>query len=379
MNIVEKTVLWAVVIGLVAWGGVTLLKKGGVNQTTEPISIGVIAPLTGDAAAFGDPIVNSFQMAADDINSNGGINGRQIQLIKEDGKCSGKDSTSAAQKLINIDKVKIIIGGACSGELLAIAPIAEANKVIVISPSASNPDITNAGDYRNSPSDAQGGADLADMMIKSHKKVAIISENTDYAQGTRVVFNKKFQEDGGTIVSDESYLVDTKDFRTIVSKIKSSGAEAIIINPQSGISAGMIMNQIRDMGLKQPVFGLIILSDSDFIKTAGKHAEGVMGVSLPILDPKNQLASDFLSRYRQKYGAGNAEFYMAGAYDIVNILGDAIKASGGVDTEKIKNYLYKIENYNGLIGTYEFDQNGDLSGIRYVPQIIKDGKAVELK
>src|SRR3989344_7864758 len=160
---------------------------GGEVKPSQPqgtYKIGVMYPLTGDAAAYGIPIQKTTKYAADAINAKGGVNGRKLELVYEDSKCNPKDGNAAAQKLINIDKVKVIIGGVCSGETLGAAPLANDNKVVMISPSATSPDITlKGGDFvfRLAPSDAYAGVVASDYAYSSlkFKKAAIISESTD--------------------------------------------------------------------------------------------------------------------------------------------------------------------------------------------------------
>src|SRR3989344_5643530 len=134
--------------------------KEQVQETQGSYKIGVMAPLTGDGAAYGLPIQKAIKIAIDEVNAKGGVNGVKLEPIYEDSKCNPKDGNAAAQKLVNVDKVKVIIGGACSGETLGAAPITGASKVVLLSPSATSPDITTkGGDYtfRVAPSDAYAG------------------------------------------------------------------------------------------------------------------------------------------------------------------------------------------------------------------------------
>ena len=273
-------------------------------------------------------------LAVDEINSSGGVNGKEMEVIYEDGKCSGKDATSAARKLIDIDKIKVITGVTCSGELLSIAPVTEQNEVIVLSPAASSPTITNAGDFifRNNPSDADGGRVLAGLIIQKYKKVAIISENTDYAQAFKNVFIENFKNAGGIVIADEDFIPGTKDFRSIVSKIKPLDFEALLINPQVESAAGTIMNQARELGITAPFYGNIALGGSKVLEIAGKNAEGTILTDIPGLKQDNQKAQKFLADFKEKYGPLSFEFYVGAAYDDIYILKEAI-SSIGMDTK----------------------------------------------
>ena len=135
-----KIVIWVVVVLVVLWGGYSFLQSPSEPVSTDPTKIGFIGPLTGDAAVYGELLRNVIQLAVNEINAAGGIGGRQIEMIYEDGKCNGKDGANAMQKLVNVDQVKIVIGGFCSSESLAAAPIAMNNKVLLFSPGSSSPE-----------------------------------------------------------------------------------------------------------------------------------------------------------------------------------------------------------------------------------------------
>src|SRR3989338_10042895 len=245
------------------------------KQQTQPqgtYKIGVMYPLTGDGASYGLPIQRTTKIAIDEINAKGGVNGRKLEAIYEDGKCNPKDGNAAAQKLVNIDKVEVIIGGVCSGETLGAAPIAEENKVALISPSATSPDITNAGDFifRLAPSDAFAGIVAAEYASKDLKtsKAAIISETTDYAQGLRNVFKSYFEDLGGEIVADETYNPEDTDFRTQVTKVKAANPDIIYLVPQAPQKGLLLVKQIKEAGLKQQqlLTAEVIIGQRDMIK-----------------------------------------------------------------------------------------------------------------
>lgn len=386
MNNTYKLIIGAIVVIVIVWIGYSLLIDQKTQTpkiqpaTGEPIKIGFIGPLTGDAATYGEPISNAVRLAVDEVNKSGGVDGRIIEVIYEDGKCTGKDAVNAVQKLVNVDKIKIIIGGVCSGEALAILPITEPANVLVLSPAASSPDLTGAGDlfFRNSPSDSDGGKALAKLIIEKHNKIAIISEQTDYAQALANVFMKNFESLGGEIVMNENFAPKTNDFRSILTKIKETNSETILINPQTEIAGGIIVKQIRELGITVPLYGTVALAGSNALEIAGINAEDMLIVDAPGLSPDNPKAVKFLEDYRTKYGEPTLEFYIGAAYDDVFILAQAI-SEVGIDTQKIRNYLHEMKSYSGVIGTYKFDDNGDLAGIEYVVKKVENGIAKEVK
>ena len=372
----SKIILGLIVILLLIGAWFVLTKK--VDAPTGPIKIGWVGPLSGDAMSFGTPMKNAVALAVEDINKAGGIKGRQIEMIYEDGKCDGKEAVTAVQKLINIDKVKIIIGPTCSGEVQASASIAEQNKVIMLSPAASSPDITKAGDYifRNNPSDLDSGRVLAETMFKTSKKVAIISENTDYTQALRKVFMDNFSKAGGKVTFDENYLSTTKDFRSILTKVKATDADGIFVNTQTEQAGGTIVKQIREMGIKLPIFATIAMTGKTALSVAGDSAEGITTVELSTVG--NDKDAAFVKEYEAKYGKMPFAFYLEACYDAVDIVAQAVGAVGE-DATKIKGYLYDLKSFSGTNGVYGFDQNGDITGIGYVPKVFKDGKFVALE
>ena len=367
-----------IAIVIVVAMGYAVSDKNGRGE--GPIKIGFIGPLSGDAATYGEPISNAVKLAVSDINAAGGVSGEKVEVIYEDGECSGPEAASAAQKLINIDKVRMIVGGICSGELLAMAPITEKAEVIVISPSATSPDVTNAGDFifRNVPSDSDGGKTLAKIIVAKSKKAAIISENTDFAQALKNVFAENFAALGGEIVASESYIQDTNDFRSILTKIKAANPEVLVVNPQTEIAGGIIIKQARELGITVPVYGNIIMAGSKAAEIAGTYAEGMIFVDAPGLNPDNQESVRFLQEYNTRYGKPTLEFYLGAAYDEVHILVQAVQ-NVGTDTQKIRDYLYGLEKYHGVIGTYGFDKNGDLSGIEFLVRKIQNGEVIEVQ
>lgn len=346
---------------------------------SQPIKLGFIGPLSGDAAGYGEPMLNTQKLAIEAINTAGGIAGRNIELIIEDGKCEGKSAVTAAQKLINVDQVKIILGGSCSGETLAFAPLAEQSKVLVFSSLASSPDISKAGDYvfRNAPSDQAPGIQLAELIYKKQKKVAIVSENTEYAQAIKRVFKERFTALGGKIVADEAFQQEEKDFKTYLTKIKAAKPDAIFIDPQTGATGGFLVKQIKELGIKTPVYGVYFGTDKDFKAFAKDASEGFMYLDF-VADPSKPRVAELFKKYKDAYGTDpNFPQYMVMGYDALYILKDAIEKVGE-DPAKIKDHLYTIKNYDGIIGQYGFDENGDVTGIQFKAFQIKNGQPVAL-
>jgi len=377
MNKTAKTIIGIIIIVIIV---ILVVIFSGEKGEKEPIKIGFLAPLTGDAASYGQGEKNAVDMAVEKINAEGGIKGRLLEVVYEDGKCSGKEATTAAQKLINIDKVKIILGGACSGETLAVAPIAEENKVILFSAFSSHSDITEAGDFifRNSTIDSDAAMQIAEMIFKEgYKKVAIISENTDYCQGVREMFREYFKRLGGEVVADELYGMESKDYRTQLTKIKNTNPDAIFFNPQSGIAAGLTVKQAKELNIEVPYFGNYAFSSGDALTNGGSALDGLKFVDAPGLSKDNPKAVQFLNEYVDKYSKPSSDYEIGARYDSVFIIANSLKDCGE-NTECIKDYLYETE-YDGTIGKYGFDENGDVVGIKFAIKKIKNGQVTLIK
>ncbi|MBM3227494.1 ABC transporter substrate-binding protein [Candidatus Peribacteria bacterium] len=351
----------------------SLTACGGAGDE-GPIKLGYIGPLTGDAASYGIDTLNGTKMKVDEINAAGGINGRQIQLIAEDGKCAGADAATAVQKLVNIDKVIAIVGGQCSGETLAAAPVAEAAKVILLSPLSSSPDVTNAGAYvyRDYPSDAlKTKAMAAYFQEKGLTKVAVITENTDFAQGFRASLKKDF----GDFAFDEVVEPGTKDFRSLMTRLKNVDFDVFLANGQSPATIAPMVVQLREQGMKQLAITHDAGQSADTLSIGGKSVEGLEAINVPALGKDTAFGSKFIAQYGEPQGAAA---FGAHAYDAVGVLAEAIGAVGA-NGEAIKGYLDQLEEYPGVVGTFHFDENGDVVGMSYALIVVQNGAWVQTR
>lgn len=372
----DKKVIWGIVVVVIVVIGGWFLLKGAPAQGNT-IKIGFIGPLTGDAAVYGVPVQNGVMLAVNEINKNGGIDGKQIQMIYEDGKCTGQDAASAAQKLVNIDQVKYIVGGVCSAEAFGFEPITSAAQVFAIMPGASAPKLAGLSPYlmRNNPNDNITGAAIADYMAKQYKNPAVISEKTDYAQGIKTVFLAQAQKDGLNVVSTQDYDTGTTDFRSLLASVKAANPDVIWINAQTSANLILIGTQARQLGIKAP-FMTAPFNDQSII-AAGAAMNGLVTATPPGLASAGKGAA-FTAAYTTAYGAApQYAFYAGAAYDDVYLIAQAITAVGD-DTTKVEQYLHSLPSYTGTIGTYSFDQNGDVVGINPVFQKLENGQFVTL-
>ena len=351
----------------------------GQPKDTSAIKLGFISALSGDAAVVGEIERNTTQMAVKEINDAGGVNGRLLEVIYEDAKCNAKDALNAVQKLINVDKVKVILGAGCSSESLAIVPVATQNKVLMFSAGSSHPDLTGISKYfiRNYPSDYANSTIDGELMSKLYKKVAIVSENADYPMGIKKSLEEIFNKNNIQIVANEVFNTgnsSTKDFKSIFTKVKASDAEAVYLNPAPGATISALMiKQARDIGLTIPVHGNTTVISAEAIKIGGKYMEGAISSDSTSLSERGLVV---LEKYKKLYNKEPALAYFMGSnYDRTYLVAEAI-GKVGYDADKIVSYLKGIKEYDGTIGKYHFGENGDVVGVGFMPVMVKDGKEV---
>ncbi|MBW2990827.1 ABC transporter substrate-binding protein [Candidatus Woesearchaeota archaeon] len=342
----------------------------------DTIKIGFIGPLSGELASWGENERLGIELALKEINDAGGINGKKIEVIYEDGKCEPKAAATAAQKLINIDKVKAIIGETCSSATLAAAPIAEKNKVILISPVSGADSISQAGDFifRNFITNnayAVKGAKIIEQELGS-KRVAVLYINNDAGVSTKDKFIEHFN---GDIVSVEGYAPDTRDFRTLLLKVKQTNPDLIYL---SGYwpDGGLILKQAKELNIETQFFGSNDAYDTpELLEIAGDSADSF--IILSAIAHAGPRYDDFENKFKQAYEK-EPPIFSEYAYDLANILTLAIKEKG-YDSEGIRDYLYDLEDYQGASNVINFDENGDLEHSAMLMKIVEDDEFKNLK
>lgn len=372
-------------------GGLVLALSGCFQDTeegqttgtsTEPIVIGALLPLSGEGATYGLPAQRVLNIAMNDINNSGGVNGRQIKLEFEDGGCGADMANKAINSLVSIKKVKVVIGGFCSSETLTAAPVVEQNRVLLLSPASSSPKITTAGDFvfRNYPSDNAQGEALADYAnSRGYKKVGMIVEEQPYTEGIADTFQTAFQRLNGTgTVVIEKYTPDASDFRTQITKLQAANVDVFFVDTQTPVKAGLIVKQLQEAGVSGP----FILNDVAFgatkevVEAFKDYVEGSVGAEVPY-NRGNPAITTLQAAYKLLAGGEELPYmtYMASTYDSLFIIKEAI-ASVGDDPVKIKDYLYTVKNRVGLAGVLSFDSNGDPGPeYRHALRIIRNGVA----
>jgi branched-chain amino acid transport system substrate-binding protein len=361
MNKPTKTILWLVVAIIVIvgiWYG--LSKKPTAPTTKEPIKIGASFDLSGVVALYGNAYKKGVEMAVEEINNQGGINGRPLQVIYEDDQFDTSKAVTIVNKFINIDKVDVILTS-MTKITTVVAPIANQNKKILIS--ATVFPVGNMGkyifrDYWDMGDQAVALAKAANQ--ENVNKIAILSLNTPECTGP---FKEKFHAIyKGKIVAEEIYQYGENDFRTQLTKIKNSGAEGLV-HCGFPYDALTTIKQFYELGMtKMKLFGLQFQEEP--VPSQGRaylEATNPINIWYP-LSEENPAGKDFIEKYEKKYGE-KPRVDAAYMYDDVKVLANVLKicdSRGKVkDLDCIAEELLKVKNYPGAAGTLSFDENGN--------------------
>ncbi len=353
----------------------------GPGLAAGVIKIGVAGPHSGDLASYGLPTVKAAELVVKDINAKGGILDKKIELIVEDDVCKPEVANNTATKLAS-QNVPFVIGHICSGATKAALGIYRESKILAISPSATNPALTQSGDYPNffrtiASDDAQARleVDFALDVLKV-KNIAVLHDKGDYGKGL-AEFAKKFleQDSRAKVVLYEGITPGAVDYSAIVQKIKRSKAEAVIFGGYHP-EASKIVTQMRKKKMKIIFISDDGVKDDTFIKVAGKYAEGVYATG-PKDVSKNPLAISAKEAHKKAYGKDHGAFFLE-AYSATLALLNAIEKAGSTDYGAVSKAL-RTEYVETPIGKIRFDNKGDATGVGFSVYQVQKGVYVEVK
>ena len=358
-------------------GIIMLILIACTPQAKEPVVIGALFPLTGGLSQYGEAAQTTAALAVEEINAAGGINGRPLVIDYQDHQCNAKTAVSIFEQLSAAKKVRIFTSAACSGTVLSIAPLLESKGALLFGTLVSTPKITGVSPwvFRNWASDSKEAKLFADEILKKgYKKVGVIHEQTDYAQGLRI-YLEKFLNGTGVQVHSESFEPGATDVRTQLAKLKDSNLDLLFISPQTVPSGDVVLKQMQELNFKPPMIFVNdnIIKASDLLSRYAGLLEGAFGGDYSL--SRTTELDRVMEKYRQKYGRDCPQTNIcAGIYDAVNLLAQAIAAKGE-DAAGVRDYLKSV-TYEGVSGRISFDENNDRSGAEYSLFVVKDGKAI---
>jgi len=351
------------------------------KKELEPIRLGVAGPHSGDLASYGIPTVKAAELVVEHRNQMGGICGRKIELIVEDDVCKPEVAANTATKLLG-NKVHMVLGHICSGATKAALGIYKDSNIVAMSPSATNPPLTQSGEYPNffrtiASDDAQAKLEV-DFAINRLKlsKIAVLHDKGDYGKGL-AEFAKSFIEQipGAQVVLFEGITPGAVDYSAVVQKVKSSGAEAVIYGGYHP-EASKIVTQMRKKAMDTIFISDDGVKDDTFIKVAKEYAEGVYATG-PMDTTANPMAITATEEHRKKYNEDPGAFFL-NAYAAALALLNAVEKSNSTDYNALVSAL-RTEYVATPLGIIRFDEKGDAIGVGFAMYQVQSGKYVEIK
>ena len=330
------------------------------NAGGGEILIGEYGSLTGTTATYGISIRNGIDIAIEDLNRKGGVLGKKVRVIVEDDQGKPEEAQTVVTRLITRNRVVAVLGEVASSRSLAAAPICQQNRIPMISPSSTNPRVTQVGDYIFricfiDPFQGWVMARFASNTLKA-RNVAILRDiKNDYSVGLADVFKEEFQKLGGKIVADESYSEGDNDFNAQLTLIRSKNPEVIFI-PGYYTEVGLIARQARNLGIKVPLIGGDGWDSAKLWEIGGEALNDSYYSSHYSAKDPNPMVQDFVKRYREKHGTVPDTNAVLG-YDAASLLFDAFKRANSTDGPKVRDALATTTNFVGITGKIAIDAN----------------------
>lgn len=349
----------SIVLILAVLGAGCAQRPDSNERDRSPIRIGFFGDLSGPTFNFGQSAFNGVLLAVSEINQAGGINGRKIDVVIEDDRGSPEDAAQKTAKLIDQDKVIAIVAGGTSGNSRAAAPKAQASHVPLISPSSTDPAVTQTGDYifRACFVDSFQGevmARFAANTLQAQKAAILFDFNSPYGRGLSDYFKLSFTKLGGRIVAEPSYSQGDADFKGQLSMIRAAEPDVIYIPGYYGDVAS-IAKQARMIGLTQPLLGGDGWDAPELWQLGGDALNGAYISTHYSVDNPSPAIQAFVEGYKQRYGNLLPDAHAALAYDATRILADAITRAGTTDSAKLREALAQTKDFAGITGVISMD------------------------
>lgn len=344
------------------------------KKDKDVIKIGVILPLTGELASYGNPMKIGINMAYAKLDST------KFKLIFINSKGENKTATNGLQELINIHGVKYVIGDVSSSTTIAMIKIAESNNVFMLSPGASSPKLKNISKYfaRNYPSSIEESVNSAKFIFENLDKssVAVIYVNDEYGNGLASLFKEELMKQGGNILLYESYETKQSDFKTLLEKVRRVKPEVIYLAGNQK-EMGKFMKQYKELGINSQIVSNISFLEADCINVAGEAADGTI-VPLPYYNPEDSTYTGAYNFGKLFFSKNNKYPTVAEAvgYDALMLMVESIQ-NGNNEPIKAAEYIRNLKNYDGALGKLNFN-DGEVS-IPVVFKVVKEGKPVDFK
>lgn len=335
--------------------GIACERKGGPGNSTEsgPIIVGYYGDLTGRTSNFGVSTKRGAEMAADEINKTGGINGRMITILSEDDEGRPEKAATVVTKLIDQDKVIAVIGEVASGNTLAAAPKSQAAKVPMISPSSTNPRVTEVGDYIFrvcfiDPFQGEVMAKFAANTLKAKTAAIMMDFNAPYSRGLTEFFEKSFTKLGGKVVTKQSYTQGDRDYKGQLTSIRSLNPDVIYVPGYYG-EVGVIAKQAKQLDIKAPLLGGDGWDAPQLWELGGEALNGSYISNHYSVEDPSPAIQKFVNDYKARYNIVPDALAALG-YDAMKVLADSLKRSGSTNGQKLRDAIAGTKDFQGVTG-----------------------------
>jgi branched-chain amino acid transport system substrate-binding protein len=355
----------ALALALVAVAGCGSSSSSGGSTTaaSTPFKVGVAGPMTGQYATYGASHKAGAEIAMEELNAAGGVNGGQVSIAIGDDLGDPQQAVLVAQKYIDDSEVVVVDGHQFSGATIAAGAKYESAGLPMISPSATNPDISTLGAYiwRICMTDAVQGKGLADYSVTTlgKKKIAIMYDNSDYGRGLADAYASGVTAAAGTIVGKEQYATGDTDFKAQLTKLKAASPDLLFLSGYYP-EGSKIAQQARELGMTVQLLGSDGYASDELPKLGGAAVEGMLVSTFFDYTKTDPAVAKFVAAYKAKFNGANPDWFAANSYDVVMLAAQAAKNAGKNDRTAINDALGTIGTYQGIAGPVTFDKNGDV-------------------
>ncbi len=349
-------------------------------QGPETYKIGAILPLTGRAAMLGENVRHGMEMAAEDINANGGINGHKLEIVFGDSKNDPKEGVSLMNRFTSVNRLPAVVS-AMTPITAPLIPLAERNKTVLFATMVSSPDFAAKSDYlfrcfTRAGTEVPPLAKVAFEQL-GLRRVAVLYVDDDFGQGYCRAFKQALEQAGGQVTDEIPYARGSSDFKNSIVKLKDKDIDGIYIVGYDK-AMGLIPKQIREMGIDTQILANASAATPAYIRIAGEAAEGItlMNFAFSTRAPRTERGQALVKRYEDKFGQTPLVLTVIG-YDIVGLLAKAMEADGS-SADSIRQGLLAIADYEGVIGKLAVQADGEVD-VPLMPLVIRDGKPAPLQ
>lgn len=367
---------------LLAMGMIALLVLPGCNKPSQTaggdaIKVGEFASLTGKEAAFGNSSHKGTLLAVEDINAAGGVLGKKIELLTEDTRSTPGESATVVRKLISRDQVVAVLGEVASGRSLEGASVCQPNKIPMISPASTKPEVTEKGDYIFrvcfiDPFQGKVLATFGQNTLKAKSVALLVEASSPYSVGLANNFKNTFGTLGGKILAEQKFSSGDKDFKAQLTAIKASNPEAIVA-PCYYTEAALIVRQARELGITVPVFGGDGWEAPELLTIGGKAMEGTYYSTHYSAEDSSPKVQEFVKKFRARWNGETPDAMAALGYDSAMVLADAIRRAGGTEGPKLRDAIAATKDFVGVTGKTSLDEHRNATKPAVIITI-KDGK-----